>query len=380
VDFESNSARPSYDSRVQRALATALTALVLPIGWPHHVALGLSDAPGDAGAVRREARFDARYQYLAGGVNTGSGWATWNPDGSFVTRYVRESRAAGMIPVLTYYQLLQSRPALGSSEAARDMSNLRDAATMQAYWRDFALLLRRARDAAGGRLVVVHVEPDLWGYLEQAGQVALARRFAHRVVALRNRIAARIALALHLSVWGTGEDPTYSKPSLAHMDALAARSARFYRALHTRFDLVFNDVTDRDAGFYATIEGNPRTAWGPEDFARHTRYIRRFSNMTGEPVVLWQLPLGNSGLDNTWGRFRDNRVQWWLGDRAHIRAERAAGIVGLLFGGGAAGTTSPQTDGGLFFRLARRYLARPVPISVRPPGRRPARRSPPLRR
>src|SRR5947209_6433480 len=76
---------------VQRALATALAALVLPVGWPHHVALGLSDAPGDAGAVRRQARFDARYQYLAGGVNTGSGWATWNPDGGFVTRYVRES-------------------------------------------------------------------------------------------------------------------------------------------------------------------------------------------------------------------------------------------------------------------------------------------------
>ena len=347
---------------MQRALATALAALALPIGWPHHVALGLSDGPGDAGAARREASFDARYQYLAGGVNTGSGWSTWNPDGSFVTRYVRESLAVHMIPVFTYYQLLQSRPAAGGSEATRDTSNLRNAATMQAYWRDFALLLRRIRGAAGGRLVVVHVEPDLWGYLEQGGQVALARRFAHRVVTLRDRIAPHVALAWHLSVWGTREDPTYSKPSLAHMDALAARSARFYRSLHARFDLVFNDVTDRDAGFYATTEGNPRTAWGPADFARHTRYIRRFSTATGEPVVLWQLPLGNTGLDDTWGRFRDNRVQWWLGDRAHMRAEQAAGVVGLLFGGGAAGTTSPRTDGGLFFRLARRYLANPVPL------------------
>jgi hypothetical protein len=347
---------------VQRALATALAALALPVGWPHHLALGLSDPPGDAANARREAPFDARYQYLAGGVNTGSGWATWNPNGSFVTRYVRESRAAGMVPVLTYYQLLQSRPALGPSEAARDTSNLRNAATMKAYWRDFALLLKRIRDAAGGHLVVVHVEPDLWGYLEQAGDVALAQRFARRVVALRNRIAPRVALAWHLSVWGTREDPTYSKPSLAHMDALAARSARFYRALHVRFDLVFNDVTDRDAGFYQVVEGNPRTAWGPADFARHRRYIATFTRMTHVPVVLWQLPLGNTTLDNTWDHFRDNRVQWWLGDRAHMRAEQAAGVVGLLFGGGADGTTSPRTDGGVFFRLARRYLAHPVRI------------------
>jgi hypothetical protein len=35
-------------------------------------------------------------------------------------------------------------------------------------------------------------------------------------------------------------------------------------------------------------------------------------------------------------------------------------VIGLLFGGGAAGTTSAQTDGGLFYRLARRYEAHPL--------------------
>jgi hypothetical protein len=32
-------------------------------------------------------------------------------------------------------------------------------------------------------------------------------------------------------------------------------------------------------------------------------------------------------------------------------------VIGLLFGGGAPGTTSARTDGGLFYRLARRYVA-----------------------
>ncbi len=326
--------------------------------------LGVSDAPSDAVALLRHAPFDLRYQYLSGGVNTGSGWATWNSNGSFASMYVTESLRAHVIPVFSYYQLLQSAPSAGASESARDISNLHDVATMNAYWNDYELLLRRVRAAAGGNPVVVHLEPDLWGYLEQAGDVALARSIAQRFIALRNELAPHVLLAWHLSVWGTGEDPTYSKPSLAHMDVLARRSAAFYEALRAHFDLIFNDVTDRDAGFYLKIEGNPNTAWAPADFARHTRYIATFTRVTHTPVVYWQLPLGNTTLDNTWTRFRDSRVQWWLTDPsgAHLRAERAAGVIGLLFGGGAAGTTSPQTDGGLFFHLAAAYLARPLAL------------------
>ena len=101
-------------------------------------------------------------------------------------------------------------------------------------------------------------------------------------------------LAWHLSTWGTGEDPTYSKPSAAHMDALAARSAAFYESLHAHFDLVFNDVTDRDAGFYQHVENNPHTWWGPADFVRHDEYIAGFTRRTHEAVVLWQLPVGDT--------------------------------------------------------------------------------------
>jgi hypothetical protein len=352
--------------RLRRLGAAGLAALAVPVpaGWPHHLALGLTDAPGDAAALHARTHLDARYQYLAGGVNTGAGWAGWNPGGTFVSRYVSESLAAGMIPVLTYYQLLQSRPSAGADESARDLSNLRDPSTMRAYWADFSLMLRRARQAAGRRRVIVHVEPDLWGYLEQAGAVGLARGFAHHLIALRDRLAPRVQLAWHLSVWGTREDPTYSKPSLAHMDALAARSARFYRALHARFDLVFNDVTDRDAGFYEKVEGNPGTAWSAEDFARENAYLSGFTRGTHRPVVLWQLPLGNTFLDDTWQHYRDNRVQWWLDDpsREHLRAMRAAGVIGLLYGGGADGTTGAQTDGGLFYRLAARYEATPLAL------------------
>ncbi len=350
---------------MRRALLWMLLSLVpIPIGWPHHLALGVSDSPGDARALARHAPLDSRYQYLAGGVNTGHGWATWDPNGSFASLYVNESIAAQMLPVLTYYQLLQSSPSRGSTELERDLSNLRNPATVRAYWSDWNLLLRRIAAPSRRHLVVIHVEPDLWGYLEQAHATALARGFAQHLLALRDQIAPHVLLAWHLSVWGTNEDPTYSKPSLAHMDALAAKSAAFYRSVHAHFDLVFNDVTDRDAGFYKVIEGNPGTAWGPQDFVRHDAYIAGFTHRTHTPVVLWQLPLGDTMLNNTWDHFRDNRVQWWLGNGslAHLRATHDSGVIGLLFGGGAAGTTSPQTDGGLFYRLSRRYLSHPLAL------------------
>ena len=334
----------------------------MPSGWPSHLALGVSDSPGDAEALRARAPVDMRYQYLAGGVNTGHGWATWNPDGSFASMYVRESFAAHMIPVFTYYQMLQSAPSVGSSEQARDLSNLRNPATMQAYWADYELLLRRVARSAGPRIVIIHVEPDLWGYLEQVGATGLARSLAQHLIALRNRLAPHVPLAWHLSAWGTREDPTYSKPSLEHMDQLAAESAAFYESLHAHFDLVLGDVTDRDAGFYDHVEGNPGTWWGPADFIRHDRYVAGFTRRTHTAVVLWQLPVGDAHENNTWNHFRDNRLQWWFGSgsAAHLRAARGAGVIGMLCGAGAVGNPTPRTDAGFFYGLARRYERHPL--------------------
>ena len=141
------------------------------------------------------------------------------------------------------------------------------------------------------------------------------------------------------------------------MDKLAADSAAFYESLHAHFDLVFSDVTDRDADYYRDVEGNPHTWWGPADFARENRYIAGFTRRTHTAVVLWQLPLGDTHENDTWNHYRDNRLQWWLGagSAAHLRATAASGVIGLLFGAGASGNTTDMTDGGLFYRLAGRY-------------------------
>ena len=374
-----------------RALVTLVAVLVfaapaaaklppLPHGWPATLQLGLTDSPGGAAALRRSAPFGFRYQYLAGGVNTGQGWAAWNPDGAFASMYVQDSWAHGVIPVLTYYQLLQSNPK-GGDEGQTDLAHLRDSAVMQAYWADVRLLFQRVR---GTKPVVVHVEPDLWGYLEQANAVALGSAFAQQWVSLRDQLAPNVILAYHMSGWGTKHDIVYEDPSDATVRAYATESARFYLALHARFDVSFEDFSDRDAGFYEKVQGNAKTWFTPADFHRHLLYGATFVKLAGIRMAAWQIPLGNtlmSAMDDTWGHFQDNRVQWLLGDsgRAHLRAYAAAGYVGFLFGGGADGTTcacdgrhdgvtnpppidgntrpslSADDDGGYFHAQARAY-------------------------
>jgi hypothetical protein len=292
--------------------------------------------------------------------------------------------------------LLQSKPA-GSDEAQTDLSHLRDPAVMRAYWDDLRLLYRRAR---GSGPVVVHVEPDLWGSIQQAargddaatvpavvpeGRPQTAAGFAQEMVALRDRLAPNVILAWHLSGWGTRHDIVYEDPPDATVRAYAARSARFYRSLHAAFDLSFEDYSDRDAGYYQVVEHNPRTWFTPGDFHRHLLFGATFVRLAHVRLAAWQIPLGNTlmrAVNDTRGHYRDNRVQWLLSGasgRAHLRAYARAGYVAFLFGGGSSDTTcacdamhdgvtnpppvhgntrrslSADDDGGLFRSLVRAY-------------------------
>jgi hypothetical protein len=338
----------------------------VPATWPStRLELGLADAPGGAAALRASAAFGFRYQYLAGGVNTGNGWATWNTNGQFVSYYIADSVANGVTPVFPYYMLLQSNPASGADEAAKDLSNLANTSTMAAFYTDLRLFFTRA---AGPTPVVLHVEPDLWGYIEQnasrtddatsvpaavasSGDAALAglpnnaAGFAQAVVRLRDTLAPNVILAYHLSVWGTNRDISFSNDSDPQVDALAARAAAFYASLGASFDIAFTDIGDRDAAFKtANYHDNGASWWDGADFPRYARFIGGFVAATGKRMVVWQIPLGNTKMraqDDTWGHYQDNRVEWFLDDPGgtHLALWRDAGVVALLFGGGAGGTT-----------------------------------------
>lgn len=379
-----------------------------PKGWPQTLQLGLANEPGDADALAGYGAIGFRYQYLSGGVNTGRGWTRWgHGGGAYLTDYLTETSKTGVIGVISYYQLMQSRPGASTtdaSEATRDLRNLRNRRTMASYWEDVRAALVRS---AGHGPVVLHVEPDLWGYIQahapdddpervpaavaRSGDADLsglpddARGFAQAFVRLRDRYAPDVLLAYHVSPFGTTKDIHLSQPTTAEVRAMGASSAEFYRRLGADFDLLFSEFANRDAGQRQVAERDGGAAWWkPASFARFATYLGDVVRRTGRRVVLWQIPLGNTrmrAMDDTPGHWRDNRVQWLLGPGSaeRRRAYLDAGVIGLLFGSPFAdgtcacdarrdGVTNPpggdtrlrssltaDDDGGFFRRRSRRY-------------------------
>jgi hypothetical protein len=332
----------------------------LPRRWPRRLRLGLIDPPGDAAALAASGSFGFRYQYLSGGVNTGRGWATWNPDGTFVDHYIQESASVGLTPVFSYYMLQQSDPGAerGSNQVA-DAANLADPQTMRAYFADIELFMLRA-GAFRAKTVVFQVEPDLWGYIEQhalddnaatvpvavsaSGDPELrglsnnAAGLAQAFVRLRNRYAPNVLLAYALSDFGTGVDIATERPPPAEVEELGARSATFFGSLAANFDLVFSEFSNRDAAYRQLVDGEgPTVWWDATDYENNLRYLAQFVRLSGRRVVIWQIPLGNTimrSMNDTPYHYQDNHVQWLLGaeGRAHLQAYVDAGVVGLLFG------------------------------------------------
>lgn len=385
-----------------------------PAGWPASIELGMADAPGGASALAASVPVEFRYQYLAGGVNTGNGWANWNANGDFVRYYIEDSRAAGITPVFTYYMLYQSNPGATMGEADGVAANLGSSSTMAAYFADLRLFFQKA--AAAGGTTVLHVEPDMWAYIQQratnrdaatvpvrvaatgmaelAGLPDNAAGLGQAIVRLRDLYAPNVDLGFHFSTWGTGNDFIYSDPSDSVVESLGTATAQFYRSLNARFDVAFTDLTDRDAAFKQYVYGDRGASWyTPDDYRRSTVFIGAFVRSSGLRAVIWQIPFGNTrmqAMNNTWNHYQDNKVEWLLDEpaRTHLDAYADAGVIALLFGRGADGVTcacdanrdgvtnpapingntgvslSADDDGGFFRDRANAYLrggAVPVP-------------------
>jgi hypothetical protein len=173
-----------------------------------------------------------------------------------------------------------------------------------------------------------------------------AAGFAQAFVKLRNQYASNAILGYHMSTWGTLNDPISQDIPLDQIDALADRSAAFEISTGASFDVSFGDPSDRDAAFKQYIYGDGGNSWwSADDYARWNRWMGRFTGDAGLRMVLWQIPLGNTkmrAMNNTWGHYQDNHVETWLGDGSsgNLAATVNSGVIALLFGGGADGTTA----------------------------------------
>jgi hypothetical protein len=404
--------------RFPLTFALLLTLLLVPAGpataqeppgahrtLPPRFGLGLAAHPDASGLhgwlPESGVPWDYAYQYLAGGVNTGNGWATWNANGRFATMYADGAARLGTIPVFPYYMLLQSSgPCNGCGEAQRDLANLNDPALMARYFADFELLMKRLGDGTHdgvpgfGGSAIVHVEPDLSGYAMQAALsparcygfctgagndpsligAAVARSghpaaqglpdtyqgFNWALLRLRDTYAPNVLLAIHVSNWAAGFDVGSSSDPTLDVVRLGEESGRFTvlsgagpaagapPGLST-YDLVFNDVLDRDAGYYALVLRD-RSRWWDRlnvalpNFHRWEQHVAAVNRATGKPMLVWQIPLGNQvfrTMNNSDGHYQDNRVEYFLD---HVDELRAVGVVGLIFGRGNGGSTTNTDD------------------------------------
>ncbi len=358
-------------------------------------------------ATAKLAPFDARYLYLSGGLfdsttpcssclsctafadaccSSGAPgcpdpqgcawWGCWQDDAQPPGGYVRDfitsnqnnqymSAARPLLPMITYYEELQaSEGDKQGKEGPAQLAALEGSALLTRYFNDWRFLLQQI----GDDVVLLHIEPDLWGYVEQAdtqslpatkppvatanptdcsGEPSTMTGFARCLIKMVRKYAPNAKVGLHASPWGTSMDVVANANLSLDVKAEAEQLADFLAGLGAQDgDYIVADVSDRDAG-WDQMNGDD-TWWDKTNatlpnFSQAFAWSKALAERLGMPVLWWQIPVGNEGLNDTYQKYRDNRVDYLL---THMDEVQAAHITGLFFGGGMSENTTPETDGG----------------------------------
>ena len=404
----------------------------IPAAFPRYFSFGVMSPPATVSALdemRSEngAAFAFRYQYLTGGVNTNSGWETWqSPRGQFAMYYMQESEQHRYIPTFVYYELCLSNgphPSnyCGGHNIDQDTANLDSPSTMKAYYGNWVLMLQKI--GSFGKPVLIIVEPDLWGFLQNAthgsdsaagvpasvnssgfadaaGFPDTAQGFAWALLHMRDKYARNAILALHASTWASGNDIATSTSADLDVMSMARGEANFLNSAGlvgnasgvSSFDVISSDVADFDSA-----QPNGRSWWDRynitfPNFARYLTFISDISQFTHRRIVMWQVPMGNQyfeTMNDAAGHYQDNRAEYILNN---VPSFAAAGIIAVLFGPGNGGTMNidamhdgvtnaapistyecnrcnnhasiyPDDDGGYLRIFVGQYMKNPVAIS-----------------
>jgi hypothetical protein len=363
------------------------------LGIPHVLAGASMDDP-----IATQAPFDVRYIYLSSGFADGAGpcascatgcltkgvscanpnpcgwWGCWQydqvPPGQYLKDFVTKAQGLKQVPMVTYYQLLQGS---GVTEGAPEVTTAaKDATFMARYWNDWRFVLQ----TVGANAAILHIEPDFWGYAEQLSEdphslpaaVASANAtdcgamensiagMARCMIAMTRKYAPKAKVGLHASTWGT------KTPALSNTDAtfdLAADAAKLGAFLvacgATDGDFIALDASDRDAGYYQSI--GKSTFWDDTNaklpnFTQAFTWSKALAEKVGLGILWWQLPVGNMSQTNVTDHWKDNRVDYFFAHTADLAASHA---IGMAFGAGAGGQTTPTTDGGNLVAKVKAY-------------------------
>lgn len=344
--------------------------------------------------------FDARYQYLAGGIFDGTApcascaagctsgghscaneaggcgwWGCWQydqePPGQFVVSFVATAEQDQQIPMLDYYEVLH---ACGAAEGAAEVDAMNDAAFLERYLADLRFFLQ----TIGASPALVHLEPDFWGYAQQASQDPHALPAAVKtanatdcaamedsiaglgrcMIAMARKYAPNARVGLHASGWGTKIDVLLNADPSLDVAGEAVKLGQFLLAAGAGDgDFVAADMSDRDAGWY---QQQGRDTWWDAtnatlpNFHQAFAWAKAVAETTGKPIVWWQVPVGNMSLPDSTNAWKDNRVDYLL---AHMDEVAAAHGAAVLFGAGEGAQTTPETDGANLVSKVKAYAA-----------------------
>jgi hypothetical protein len=351
-----------------------------------HVLIGASMTDESAAA----APFEVRYLYIAGGVFDGfepcrnpncagrthvcgpggtvcvdgncHWWGCWQwdalPPGQYILDFIAAAKAENQIPFISYYQVLQSAE---TGEGAPEVAAVNDPGLMGRYLADWRFLLQKI----GNGTVLLQIEPDFWAYAQQAGSnpdgipAAVASAdfvdgtgyantlagLARCMIAMVRKYAPNAKVGLHASCWSTGYDCLNNSDPSLDVAAEAAKTAAFLIKCGSS-DFISVDLCDRDAGYYRSMGRD--VFWDTSNaalpnFRQMGAWIKAVSAVTRKAVIVWQVPVGNMGQNDTPYHWRDNRVDYLF---AHMKDLASANVAAVLYGAGADGQTTPETDGG----------------------------------
>ena len=351
------------------------------------------------------APYDLRYVYLSGGLFTSTTpctacgascssdwWGCYNtPPGSYATDFISTAKgeSPSQIPMFTYYEILQTAEATisGFQEGTAEVT---EAATntgiMTRYYNDWRFLLQ----TIGQTKALLHIEPDFWGYVREAGDPttlpaavgsanstdcsALPSTIAGMgqcMIAMVRKYAPNALVGLQASAWNIAGNTSASTDVATDAQAVATLLAACGQS---KGDFVVVETSDRDAGYYQVVE-NKDTWWDPTDttlpdYAQDLTWIKALTEALGVPALYWQTPIGNSMGTNMNDSYKDNRVDYFFGGSAsqvesgaavtvpsHWSKLAAAHVVGVAFGAGAGGQTTPDSDGGHLAAKTMAYAA-----------------------
>ena len=326
-------------------------ALSQRIGWGSNA---WSETPGQDWQVNSGVPWDYVYQYITWD------WESWG--NNFVSRFVHQAWDKDYVPIVTVYMMLGVPPNCGETSTCY-AQKLRNASTVQAY---LDSLEGAAQEANGSKPVIFNLEPDFYGYMQQlsnssnrppgvtpndpatypvalnkAGYANNLAGFGRYLVDVIHTTAPNALAAPMASMWATNADPLSATNDAAVQ--MAESTADFIYAMGgAQADLLFVEWSDRDAG------SGLRPWWDDTDqeSPRPTRAIlweNALSHTAQKRLILWQMPVGNMALNNTCDHYQDNRAAYAF---SHPRDLADAGIIGVVFGGGAECMTQVSSDGG----------------------------------